>query len=46
MARLLAPARRAMTEEYAHGLAGMMEKPLTLDALVETREELIADIVG
>ena len=46
IARLVAPARRDMTEEYARGLAGMMEKPVTLDALVQTREELVADIVG
>ena len=46
MARLLAPTRRDMTEEYERGLAGMMEGPVTLDALVQTREELIASIVG
>lgn len=44
--RLLAPPLRDMTREYARGLAGMMEKPVTLDALVQTREELVADIVG
>lgn len=46
MARLLAPAHRDMTEEYERGLAGMMEDPVALDALVQTREELIAAIVG
>ena len=44
--RLLAPARRDMTEGFARGLAGMMEVPVTLDVLVRTREELVADIVG
>ena len=46
VASLLAPARRDMTEEYERGLAGMMEDPVALDALVQTREELIAAIVG
>lgn len=46
MARLLAPARRDMTEEYERGLAGMMEDPVALDALVQAREELIAAVVG
>ena len=46
IARLLASARRDMTEEYTRGLAGMMENPVALDALVQTREELIAAIVG
>ena len=46
MARLLAPVRRDMTKEYARGLAGMMEKPVSLNALVRTREDLVADIVG
>ena len=46
MATLLAPARRDNTDEYARGLTGMMEDPVGLDALVQTREEMIADIVG
>lgn len=46
MARLLAPTRRDMTEEFARGLVGMMRELVTLDELVQTREELIADIVG
>ena len=44
--RLLAPIRRDMTEEFERGLARMMEVPVTLDVLVRTREELVADIVG
>ena len=43
--RLLAPARRDMREEFERGLAGMMEVPVTLDVLVQTREELVAEIV-
>ena len=44
--RLLAPVRHDMTEEFERGLAGMMEVPVTLDVLVRTREDLVADIVG
>lgn len=44
--RLLAPARRDLANEYARGLVGMMENPVTLDELEQTREELIAGIVG
>ena len=35
-----------MAQEYARGLAGMMEVPVTLDALEQAREEMIAGIVG
>ena len=45
-ARLLAPARRDITEEYARSLAGLMKNPITLDALEQTCEEMIASIVG
>ena len=44
--RLLAPTRRDMREEFERGLAGMMEAPVALDVLVQTREELVAEIVG
>ena len=46
LAELLAPVRRDMEEEFERGLAGMTEVPVTLDALVDTREALIADVVG
>ena len=46
IARLLAPARCDISEEYNRGLAGMMEHPVALDALVLTREELIDAVVG
>ena len=44
--RLLAPTRRDMREEFERGLAGMMEVPVALDVLIQTREELVAEIVG
>ena len=44
--RLLAPARRDIREEFERGLAGMMEVPVALDVLVQTHEELVAEIVG
>ena len=43
---LLAPARRDMREEFERGLAGMMETPVALDILVQTRKQLVAEIVG
>ena len=42
---LVAPVRRELNEEFNCGLVGMMEHPVTLDALVRTREALIADIL-
>lgn len=44
--RLLAPTRRDLREEFERGLTGMMEVPVALDVLVQTREELVAEIVG
>ena len=46
MARLLAPTRRDMTEEYERGLAGMMEHPIELDALVQPQRCLITACTG
>ena len=37
---LVAPVRRELTEEFHRGLVGMMEHPVTLDALVRARESL------
>ena len=42
----MAPARRDLREEFERGLAGMMEVPVALDVLVQTREELVAEIIG
>ena len=46
LAALLNPVRRDMMNEYTHGLAGMMVNEVTLEQLVQTREELITSIVG
>ncbi len=46
MAEVLAPMRFDMSHEFAHGLLGMTEVPVSLEDLVQTREELIAEIVG
>ena len=48
MAEVLAPRDRseAMSNEFERGLVGMTEVPVSLDDLVQTREELIAEIVG
>ena len=46
LAELLAPAFRDMTAEFQRGFAGMIEVPVSLDDLVRTREELVANAVG
>ena len=46
LAELMVPARRDMAEEFRRGFAGMTVGPVSLDALVSTREELIANVVG
>jgi predicted nucleotidyltransferase component of viral defense system len=46
MAEVLAPARLNIEQEFARGFAGMSEKPVTLEDLLETRERFIAEIVG
>lgn len=46
MAEVLDPTRRDIAEEFARGFAGMTEKPVTLDELIETRERLITETVG
>ena len=46
IAELLAPTRRELADEFARGLAGMTETPVTLDDLVRTREEIVAEVVG
>jgi predicted nucleotidyltransferase component of viral defense system len=45
-AEVLDPARLDITEEFARGFDGMTDSPVTIDELIEAREELIADIVG
>jgi hypothetical protein len=46
MAEVLAPTRLNIATEYARGFEGMTETAVTLDELLDTREELIAPIVG
>ena len=46
MAKLLAPVPRDMTSEFTRGLAGLTEYSVTLDELVQVREELVNKIVG
>ena len=46
LAELLAPARRELGDEFARGLAGMMETSVALEDLVRTREEMVAVVVG
>lgn len=46
MAEVLAPARLDISQEFRRGLEGMTEKPVTLEELLQTREEFIAELVG
>lgn len=48
MAEVLAPSDRSevISNEFERGFVGMTEVPVNLDDLVQTREELIAEIVG
>ena len=46
MAEVLAPTRKDIAQEFERGFSGMTESPVTLDELVETREQLIAEVVG
>jgi predicted nucleotidyltransferase component of viral defense system len=46
MGEVLAPMRLDIAVEFARGLDGMTEKPVTLDELLQAREDLVANIVG
>jgi hypothetical protein len=46
MAEILAPARPDLAGEFARGFEGMTDAHVTLDQLLQAREELIAGIVG
>jgi predicted nucleotidyltransferase component of viral defense system len=46
MAEVLAPTRQDITQEFARGFAGMTQTPVTLEELLKTREDLIAELVG
>ena len=43
---LLAPRPRDLTSEYERGLARFVNVPVTVAELEETRDELVADVVG
>ena len=46
MAEVLAPARLDIAVEYERGLKGMVGAPVSLDDLLQAREDLIREIVG
>jgi predicted nucleotidyltransferase component of viral defense system len=46
MAEVLAPARLDISAEYKRGFEGMVDKAVTLDELLQAREDLILEIVG
>ena len=46
MAEVLVPTRHDVSKEFARGFVGTTEVPVKLEDLVQTREDLIADIVG
>lgn len=46
MAEVLAPTRKDIAGEFERGFHGMTEVDVTVDDLVEAREQLIVQIVG
>ena len=46
MAEVLAPTLKDITQDFERDFSGMTEFPVTLDDLVEAREQLISEIVG
>ena len=46
MVEVLAPSRRDISDEFARGFSGMTEVPVSIDALIQAREDMIAGIVG
>ena len=46
LAELLVPARRELGDEFARGLAGMVETSVALEDLIRTREEMVTEVVG
>jgi predicted nucleotidyltransferase component of viral defense system len=45
-AEILAPRRLDIAQEFARGFDGTTDTPLTIDSLLQAREQLIAEIVG
>jgi predicted nucleotidyltransferase component of viral defense system len=46
MAEVLAPPRLDISQEFERGFEGMTETPVTLDKLLQAREQMISEIVG
>jgi predicted nucleotidyltransferase component of viral defense system len=46
MAEVLAPTRQDITQEFERGFEGMTQNPVTLNELLQAREDLIAEVVG
>ena len=46
MAEVLAPTRKDISQEFERGFSGMTEVPVTLDDLVEAREQMVSELVG
>jgi predicted nucleotidyltransferase component of viral defense system len=46
MSEVLAPTRINIKQEFERGFSGMTEEPVTLEDLLKTREEFIAELVG
>jgi hypothetical protein len=46
MAEVLAPARLDISAEYRRGFEGMVHRPVTLNDLLQAREDLVREIVG
>ena len=44
MAEVLKSAQLDISAEYKHGFEGMIDKPVTLDGLLQAREDLIREI--
>jgi predicted nucleotidyltransferase component of viral defense system len=45
-AEILAPTRLDIAQEFARGFECMTDTPVTMDSLLQAREQLIAEIVG
>jgi hypothetical protein len=45
-AELLEPTRLDIAEEFAHGFEGMTNEAVTIDELLNAREQMIAEVVG
>ena len=46
MEEVLAPTLKDITKDFERDFSGMTENPVTLDNLVEAREQLVTEIVG